>query len=129
MSKYGRFYRDNLEHKLLHRLPDGETATPCGLFDVAMVDQLFFDSVRFSGAYKCAPCFKDVDFTDVHTEHCCSVHGCKYGEEFCTVTRGVQSAPRAALTATSGTTSAWTRPRTLNAAVSMRLNSTASAYT
>lgn len=89
MSKYGRFYMDNLEHKLLHRLPYSETTTPCGLFDVAMVDQLFFDSVRFSGADKCAPCFQNVEFTDVHTEHCCSKHGCKYGEKLCTVTRGV----------------------------------------
>lgn len=24
--------------------------------------------------------------TDVHTEHCCLTHGCKYGDEFCTVT-------------------------------------------
>ncbi len=22
---------------------------------------------------------------DVHTEHCCAVHGCKYGDEDCTV--------------------------------------------
>lgn len=25
-------------------------------------------------------------FTDVHTEHCCFDHGCKYGNEDCTVT-------------------------------------------
>ena len=26
--------------------------------------------------------------TDVHTEHCCVIHGCKYGDEDCTVTTG-----------------------------------------
>lgn len=26
---------------------------------------------------------------DVHTEHCCSDHGCKYGDGDCTVTTGV----------------------------------------
>jgi len=27
----------------------------------------------------------DIDY-DVHTRHCCKIHGCKYGEdEFCTV--------------------------------------------
>lgn len=25
---------------------------------------------------------------DVHTEHCCARHGCKYGEENCTVVTG-----------------------------------------
>lgn len=25
---------------------------------------------------------------DVHTEHCCSIHGCKYGDPDCTVTTG-----------------------------------------
>lgn len=25
---------------------------------------------------------------DVHTEHCCSIHGCKYGDEDCSVTTG-----------------------------------------
>lgn len=25
---------------------------------------------------------------DVHTEHCCIHHGCKYGDEDCTVTTG-----------------------------------------
>ena len=25
---------------------------------------------------------------DAHTEHCCLTHGCKYGEEDCTVTTG-----------------------------------------
>lgn len=23
--------------------------------------------------------------TDVHTEHCCKIHGCKYGDKDCTV--------------------------------------------
>jgi hypothetical protein len=28
---------------------------------------------------------------DVHTEHCCLKHGgCKYGDKFCTVTRGIK---------------------------------------
>lgn len=26
---------------------------------------------------------------DVHTEHCCLKHGCKYGDEDCTVTTGL----------------------------------------
>ena len=26
--------------------------------------------------------------TDVHTEHCCVLHGCKYGDENCTVANG-----------------------------------------
>lgn len=26
--------------------------------------------------------------TDVHTEHCCIIHGCKYGHPDCTVTTG-----------------------------------------
>lgn len=32
---------------------------------------------------------------DVHTEHCCIVHGCKYGDDDCTVTskRHPQSSP------------------------------------
>jgi C4-type Zn-finger protein len=25
---------------------------------------------------------------DVHTEHCCAIHGCKYGNEDCTVYSG-----------------------------------------
>lgn len=25
---------------------------------------------------------------DVHTEHCCKLHGCKYGDEDCTVVNG-----------------------------------------
>ena len=25
---------------------------------------------------------------DVHTEHCCSKHGCKYGDDTCTVASG-----------------------------------------
>jgi len=25
---------------------------------------------------------------DVHTEHCCAMHGCKYGDEFCSVWLG-----------------------------------------
>lgn len=25
---------------------------------------------------------------DVHTEHCCSYHGCKYGDDDCTVVTG-----------------------------------------
>lgn len=25
---------------------------------------------------------------DVHTEHCCAIHGCKYGKEDCTVYAG-----------------------------------------
>lgn len=28
----------------------------------------------------------DPRLKDVHTEHCCIRHGCKYGHEFCTVT-------------------------------------------
>jgi hypothetical protein len=89
MNALDRYFRDNLEHSLLHRLPYGATSSLCGMFDVAMVDQLFFDSVRFAGADKCAPCFKDVEFTDVHTSHCCKKHGCKYDSEYCTITRGV----------------------------------------
>lgn len=27
---------------------------------------------------------------DVHTEHCCIHHGCKYGDEDCPVTNGVK---------------------------------------
>lgn len=27
---------------------------------------------------------------DVHTEHCCIVHGCKYGEKDCSVTMGIK---------------------------------------
>lgn len=32
---------------------------------------------------------------DVHTEHCCSIHGCKYGDDDCTVAGGAkkQSSP------------------------------------
>lgn len=32
---------------------------------------------------------------DVHTEHCCITHGCKYGDEDCTVVTGkaIQSYP------------------------------------
>lgn len=26
---------------------------------------------------------------DVHTEHCCAKHGCKYGDEDCTVIMGI----------------------------------------
>ncbi len=26
---------------------------------------------------------------DVHTEHCCAKHGCKYGDDDCTVTTGL----------------------------------------
>lgn len=30
--------------------------------------------------------FSPVDLkTDVHTEHCCIIHGCKYGDENCSV--------------------------------------------
>ncbi len=25
---------------------------------------------------------------DVHTEHCCIIHGCKYGDDDCTVVSG-----------------------------------------
>lgn len=28
---------------------------------------------------------------DVHTEHCCIKHGCKYGDETCTVTTGAKT--------------------------------------
>jgi hypothetical protein len=90
MSATDRFFRDNLEHSLLHRLPKDATTTFCGLFDVALIDQLFYDSVRFAGADKCAPCFKGLEFTDVHTSHCCMSHGCKYQSDYCTVTRGVR---------------------------------------
>jgi hypothetical protein len=33
--------------------------------------------------------------TDVHTEHCCIDHGCKYGDKNCTIVTGakVQSYP------------------------------------
>jgi len=33
--------------------------------------------------------------TDVHTEHCCAIHGCKYGDPDCTVETGkrLQSYP------------------------------------
>jgi hypothetical protein len=27
---------------------------------------------------------------DVHTEHCCKVHGCKYGDETCSVVTGLK---------------------------------------
>jgi hypothetical protein len=27
---------------------------------------------------------------DVHTEHCCSIHGCKYGDSTCTVLLGIK---------------------------------------
>lgn len=91
MSATDRFFRDNLEHSLLHRLPNLASTTICGLFDVALIDQLFFDSVRFASADKCAVCFEDQEFTDVHTSHCCTKHGCKYGNEYCTVTRGVRA--------------------------------------
>jgi hypothetical protein len=30
----------------------------------------------------------NVKLKDVHTEHCCSEHGCKYGDDDCTVTTG-----------------------------------------
>lgn len=35
--------------------------------------------------------FIPVDDTDVHTEHCCHEHGCKYGDEDCSVARGRKS--------------------------------------
>jgi len=25
---------------------------------------------------------------DVHTEHCCAIHGCKYGDSYCPVEKG-----------------------------------------
>jgi hypothetical protein len=28
---------------------------------------------------------KKEDIKDVHTEHCCILHGCKYGDDDCTV--------------------------------------------
>lgn len=28
------------------------------------------------------------ELRDVHTEHCCITHGCKYGDEDCTVATG-----------------------------------------
>ena len=33
--------------------------------------------------------------TDVHTEHCCAIHGCKYRDDDCTVETGklIQSYP------------------------------------
>lgn len=27
---------------------------------------------------------------DTHTEHCCSIHGCKYGRDDCTVVMGIK---------------------------------------
>jgi len=29
------------------------------------------------------------DLKDVHTEHCCTEHGCKYGDDGCSVTEGL----------------------------------------
>lgn len=31
-----------------------------------------------------------IDCTNVHTEHCCILHGCKYGYEHCPVVLGLQ---------------------------------------
>ena len=31
---------------------------------------------------------EDTEDGDVHTEHCCKVHGCKYGDADCTVVTG-----------------------------------------
>jgi hypothetical protein len=28
---------------------------------------------------------------DVHTEHCCIIHGCKYNDENCTVANGIKT--------------------------------------
>lgn len=88
MTIEGRIFKDRLQ-SMLHRLPDGDTTTPCGLFEVGLNDQLFEDSVPFAHTSKCAPCYVRQNFTDLHTSHCCLTHGCKYGNEMCTVTRGV----------------------------------------
>lgn len=32
-----------------------------------------------------------IDSVNVHTEHCCYKHGCKYANEQCPVTLGIQS--------------------------------------
>ena len=31
------------------------------------------------------------DERDVHTEHCCAVHGCKYGDRGCSVKTGAKA--------------------------------------
>lgn len=38
--------------------------------------------------YTCFDCGERFDPTNVHTEHCCADHGCKYGDDDCTVTTG-----------------------------------------
>lgn len=30
------------------------------------------------------------EFKDVHDRHCCKYHGCKYGDENCTVVNGTK---------------------------------------
>lgn len=37
-----------------------------------------------------AEILKEVLEKDVHTEHCCVKHGCKYGEKDCLVERGIR---------------------------------------
>ena len=36
------------------------------------------------------PCNPNAPNRDVHTEHCCAIHGCKYGDDDCTVMHGKQ---------------------------------------
>lgn len=33
----------------------------------------------------CFDCGSRFDYTDVHTSHCCAVHGCKYNDDDCSV--------------------------------------------
>lgn len=28
---------------------------------------------------------RNIDYEDVHTRHCCKIHGCMYGNAYCTV--------------------------------------------
>jgi hypothetical protein len=86
----GRIFRDSAQ-SLLHRLPPNADLTPCGVWDVGLSTQYFEDSVAFAQYTKCKQCYQGQDFTDVHTEHCCSKHLCKYGQDaICTVSQGIR---------------------------------------
>lgn len=72
--------------RLLH-LGEDEDKVRCGIWTVSVVETA--DAVEIANEGKCPGCWTGVEFTDVHTDHCCRWHGCKYGDEGCTVVTGV----------------------------------------
>jgi len=80
-------YRDALQ-PLLHTLKDGDW-THCGIWAISL-NRVATD-LEVAQMAKCKECWTGLEFSDVHTEHCCAEHGCKYAykSELCTVTQGI----------------------------------------